>query len=99
MAGGIRITALALVATLLGLLPVPPAPGAPGHIRAELRVNQQGWLRHETKVATLMASARLGHTNFTVLRHHEVVLRGTVPSQPVGGWSGRFPVVYRLDLS
>jgi endoglucanase len=99
MARGTRGTALALVAALLTLLPVAPAPAAPVHVRAELRVNQQGWLRHEAKLATLMASAPLGHTTFTVLRHREVVLRGTVPSRPVGAWSGRFPVVYQLDLS
>src|SRR3954451_10152010 len=100
MARGGRVTALALVAALLTLLPAAPTPAAPDHVRAELRANQQGWLRHETKLATLMASAPLGHTTFTVLdRHRRVVLHGTVPRTPVGGWSGRFPAGYALDLS
>src|SRR4051812_49692586 len=99
MATGSRYTALALVAALLTLVPAAPTTGAPAGIRAEVRVNQQGWLRHETKLATLMASAPIGHTTFTVVRDGKVVLRGTVPARPVGGWSGRFPAVYRLDLS
>src|SRR3954470_833153 len=103
MARGTRLPALALVAALL-MLPTAPvqatSPAATAGIRAELRVNQQGWLRHETKIATLMASARLGRTTFAVLdSHRKVVLRGTVPRMPSGSWSGRFPAVYRLDLS
>jgi endoglucanase len=108
MARGTRLPALALAAALLTLVPATASPAASpvaspvasAGVRAELRVNQQGWLRHETKIATLMASARLGHTTFTVLdRHRRVVLRGTVPRTPSGSWSGRFPAVYRLDLS
>jgi hypothetical protein len=100
MARGGRLTALALVAALLALLPTEPASAEPAHVRAEVRVNQDGWLLHETKLATLMASRPLGRTTFTVLdRHHAVVLRGPVPGTPVGAWGSRFPAVYTLDLS
>jgi endoglucanase len=101
MARGIRGTTLVLVAALLALVPASPSPAAAtGRLRAELRVDQHGWLPHEAKIATLMSSRPLGRTTFTVLdRHHTVVLRGTVPRTPVGAWSSRFPAVYRLDLS
>jgi hypothetical protein len=92
--------AIGLIAALVAVVPAAPAPAAPAQPRAEVRVDQHGWLPHETKPVTLMASRRLGHTTFTVLdRHHTVVLRGTVPRTPVGAWSSRFPAVYSLDLS
>jgi endoglucanase len=99
MARGTRGLALALVAALLALVPAAPAPaGTPG-VQAVLRVNQ-GWLPHERKTATLMASGPLGRTTWTVSdKHGRVVLNGTVPSSPVGRWNSRFPYVYRLDLS
>ncbi len=101
MASGLRGLALTLVATLLALVPVVPAPAsAVPSARVELRVNQQGWLPHETKIAMLMASDRLGHTTFAVVgRHGRVFLRGVVPSDPAGAWSSRFPSVYLLDLT
>ena len=104
MSRGIRGSALALVMTLvitlLALASASPAPTAAARVRAELRVNQQGWLPGETKTATLMASRPLGRTTFTVLdRKRRVVLRGLVPRTPAGSWSSAFPVVYRLDLS
>ena len=102
MTQGVRGLALALVAALLALVPVVPAPAAtpPAHVRAELRVNQQGWLPRETKTAVLMASRPLGHTTFAVVgKQGRVFLRGTVPSGAAGTWSKRFPDVYRLDLS
>jgi endoglucanase len=100
MARGSRLTALALVAALLAIMPAAPTSAGPARIRAEVRVDQDGWLPHETKLATLMASRPLGRTTFTVLdRHHAVVLRGTVPRTPLGSWSSRFPAVYSLDLS
>ena len=105
MSRGVQGLALALVAALFALVPVVPAPAAtptmpPPSVRAELRVNQQGWLPRETKTAVLMASERLGHTTFSVVgKHGRVFLRGTVPSVPAGAWSNRFPHVYLLDLS
>jgi hypothetical protein len=100
MARGIRRTTLALVAALLALVPASPAPAATTQARADVRVDEHGWLPHETKLAMLMASRPLGHTTFTVVdRQHRVVLRGTLPRKPVGSWSSRFPAVYRLDLS
>src|SRR5262245_29105881 len=100
MARGSRALALALAASLLALVPAAPTSSAPAPPRAEVRVDQHGWLPHETKTATLMASRPLRHTTFAVVdRHHRVVLRGTLPSTPDGTWSRRFPALYRLDLS
>ena len=99
MTRGTRGLALALVTALLALVPTT-APAAQPRVRAEVRVNQQGWLPREPKAATLMASRPLAHTTYTVQDEHgRVVLRGTVPGTEVGSWSGRFPYVYRLDLS
>lgn len=65
-----------------------------------LRVNQQGYLPHERKSARLMATARVKKATFAVTDDHgATVLVGRVPAAPVGSWSGRFPKVYRLDLS
>src|SRR3954447_19547621 len=107
MARGTGLAAVALVAPLVATLPAPSLsaqtdqPGdAPAPLRAALRVNDQGWLPRETKQATLMTSRPIGATTFAVVGHHgKVFLRGTVPSEPVGRWSGRFPDVYRIDLS
>ena len=101
MARRIRRTAAAVTAALVAsVLTAAPAPAERSPVRAELRVNQQGWLPGETKVVALMASRQLGHTTFTVVdRDGDVVLRGTVPTTTTGGWSDRFPAVYRIDLS
>jgi endoglucanase len=100
MARGTGGLALALVATLLALVPTSPAHSAAQKPKAELRVNQQGWLPGESKTATLMSSRPLGHTTFTVVgKRGRAFLRGTVPSSSVGSWGSRFPYVYRLDLS
>jgi len=105
MAAGLRGTALAIVASLVVLLPTAPAhtaapPHARAELRVELRVDQQGWLPHEHKLVTLMASGPLGRTSYVVRGpHRRVVLRGAVPSTPSGAWSARFPYVYRLDVS
>jgi len=104
MARGIRVAALVLTAPLLVLLPVTAAPAraepTAGPVRAVLRVNQQGWLPREAKQATLMAARAIGPTTFTVTGPGgQVVLRGRVPSRPVGSWSTSFPDVYRIDLS
>ena len=77
---GIHVVALALASPLLALVPASGASAQP--VRAELRVNQQGWLPRETKLAALMTSGPIGATRFTVVNDGgEVVLRGTVPSR------------------
>jgi endoglucanase len=99
MTRGTRVAAGVVVA-LLAATPSAPVHAREAGPRVELRVNQHGWLPGESKQATLMASRRLGPTTFTVLdRAGHAVLRGTVPTRPVGSWSARFPAVYRLDLS
>src|SRR4051812_17794156 len=105
MARGIPFAVLALAAPLVALLPAVPSAQAAssseqGVPPAVLRVNQQGWLPRETKLATLMSARPIGSTTFTVVGDHgRVVLRGTVPSRPDGSWSPQFPDVYRIDLS
>jgi len=105
MAAGLRGTALAIIASLMVLLPPAPAhtaaqPRARAELRVELRVDQQGWRPGEQKLVTLMASGPLGHTTYVVRGpHRRVVLHGTVPDTPSGTWSARFSYVYRLDLS
>ena len=101
MTAGFGGTTWALVASALLLVPSAPthAEHAPP-VRAELRVNQQGWLPGETKIVSLLASGPLGRTSYAVLgRHRTVLLRGIVPGRAVGAWSEDFPYVYRLDLS
>src|SRR4051812_6903125 len=101
MARRIRRTAIAVTAALVGSLVIAaPAPAERSPVRAEFRVNQQGWLPREPKIVALMTSQPLGPTTFTVRdRHGDVVLRGAVPSSTAGGWSDRFPDVYLIDLS
>ncbi|MGA8247000.1 MAG: glycoside hydrolase family 9 protein, partial [Nocardioides sp.] len=66
----------------------------------QIRVNQQGYLPHETKPAMLMAQGPVDHGTFRVVDGSgHVVLHGRVPSTPVGSWNSRYPDVYRLDLS
>ena len=105
MARAARGTALVAAASLLALGPVVPAQTqqsdtADQRATAVLRVNQQGWLPHEAKQATLMASEPLDRSTFLVVDDDgQVALRGQVPRTPVGSWSSRYPAVYRLDLS
>ena len=105
MARAARGTALVAAASLLALGPVVPArtqqsDTADQRATAVLRVNQQGWLPHEAKQATLMASEPLDRSTFLVVDDDgQVALRGQVPRTPVGSWSSRYPAVYRLDLS
>ena len=105
MARAGRGTALLAAASLLALGPVVPAQTQPAHTAnrqatAVLRLNQQGWLPHEAKHATLMASEPLARSTFRVVADDgQVALRGQVPRTPIGSWSSRYPAVYRLDLS
>ncbi len=106
-----RGTALVAGAALLVLIPLvsTPTSGAPGTtatstaapaVRAELRVNQQGYLRREAKTAWLMASRELGRTTFEVRDDAgHVALRRRVSARPAAHWSRTFPAVYELDLS
>ena len=59
---GIHVVALALASPLLALVPAIGAPAQP--VRAELRVDQHGWLPRETKLATLMTSGTIGATTY-----------------------------------
>ena len=75
-------TAMALVASLLAPWPAAPAHSSePRQLRAEVRVNQQGWLPGETKIVSLLASRPLGRTSYVVLGHRTVLLRGMVPAE------------------
>ncbi len=91
--------AVACAALAAALSPTPPS-SAVVVPHGVVRVNQQGYLPHEAKRATLMAPRSVGHGTFAVTdRSGHVVLRGRVPHRSTGSWNKRFPDVYRLDLS
>jgi endoglucanase len=105
-----RLVAAGACAVLTATLASAPglsrtaAAGAPPSLAAavpgQIRVNQQGYLPHESKKAMLMAPRAVKHGTFVVTDDAgRVVLRGHVPSASTGSWNKRFPDVYRLDLS
>src|ERR1700712_5630787 len=64
-----------------------------------VRVNQQGYLPGETKVARLMTSRLVEDARFRVVdAQGHTRLRGTVPTRPAGRWNARYPAVYRLGF-
>jgi endoglucanase len=75
-------------------------PEASGSVHGFLRVNQQGYLPHESKPVHLMAPPTSGHTSYVVTDGGgHVVLRGQVPRKPEGSWNRRFSDVYAFDIS
>ena len=74
----------------------PPARAA---LPGEIRVNQQGYLPGEPKVALLMAPASVSGSFEVEDQLGDVVLTGTIPAGSEGAWNSGFPEIYRLDLS
>src|SRR5262249_22009322 len=67
--------------------------------RAEIRVDQVGFLPGEIKHAHLMAAHRLDDERFSVVdSKNHVVLRGRL-SKPVDTWNRRYHAVYDLNLT
>ena len=101
------LVALAVVVTAAPPPAQPPRPLATvaevvpvGAVAdAEVRVNQQGYVTDEVKLARLMAPT--GTTGTVEVRRLDgtPVLTSPLPADPVGRWNGAFPAVYRLDLS
>ena len=97
---GHRLLAVAGGAALAATLSSPPASSSVAPPQGLIRVNQQGYLPHEAKRATLMAPQAISNGTFVVTdRSGQVVLHGRVPSASTGSWNSGFPDVYRLDLS
>jgi endoglucanase len=90
------LVAAALAASTAGAAALGPARSA----GAEIRVNQQGYLRHEPKVARLMVPHAVSGARYIAKdAAGRVVLRGLVPTQSSGSWNRRFRAVYPLDVS
>jgi endoglucanase len=80
-------------------LPSYAAP-APAPVSGVVRVNQQGYLPGETKLARVMTTRPVQGERFRVVdARGRTRLRGTVPSRPVGRWNASYPAVYKLGLS
>jgi hypothetical protein len=79
--------------------PAADATAAAPSGSTEVRVNQQGWLTDEHKVARLMAPT--GTTGTFEVRDlgGDPVFTAPLPAESVGRWNARFPAVFRLDLS
>jgi len=97
---GRRLLAITGCAALAATLSPPPPSSAVAPSPGLIRVNQQGYLPHEAKRATLMAPEPVSHDTFVVADGSgHVVLRGRVPARSTGSWNHRYPDIYRLGLS
>ncbi|MFN8190921.1 MAG: glycoside hydrolase family 9 protein [Nocardioidaceae bacterium] len=65
----------------------------------EIRVNQQGYLPGERKIAVLMAPTTVTGSFDVENGAGDVVLTGSIPATSAGVWNAGFPATYRLDLS
>src|SRR4249919_3354759 len=78
---GHRLLAVAGGAALAATLSSAPASSSVAPPQGLIRVNQQGYLPHEAKRATLMAPQAISNGTFVVTdRSGQVVLHGRVPS-------------------
>jgi endoglucanase len=87
------------VTVLVGVLAAAPTPA--GAVTAGLiRVDQQGYLPDETKLAYLMAPAKVGAASFRVINAAgTTVLTGAVGSESRGRWNSAYPRVYPINFS
>ncbi len=75
-------------------------PDAVRSARAEIRVDQLGYLPHDIKHARLMTARPLQSARFVVVDSHDrVALRRRVPASPLGHWNGHYRAVYLLSFS
>src|SRR5579875_336623 len=102
----LRRTGVVLVAAtvaVLGQAVVMPAVGAeapqPAPRAAKLRVDQAGYLPHETKWAVLMTSAKSGGARFVIKQRGHVVRRGTVSRHDRGSWNATYRHTYAVRFS
>jgi len=84
-----------------GVLTTPAqSAGTPAQPHGRIRLNQQGYLAHESKQARLMAAGPVSGATYRVAdAAGHVVLHGPVPAHSTGSWNTSFPAVYRLDLT
>jgi endoglucanase len=88
----------ALLASAMVTIPGHAAPVAA--VKAFVRVDQVGYLRHEAKHAFLMTSAPVRGERFTVVdAGGHAVLHGAVSRANRGRWSSAFPAVYDIAFT
>ena len=75
------------------------AASTAGPASGVVRLNQQGYLPGETKLARLMTTRPVDGERFRVVdAQGRTRLRGTVPTRPVARWNAHYPAVYRLGF-
>ena len=79
---------------------VPTDAASVTSVSGVVRLNQQGYLPGESKVARLMTTRPVQGERFRVVdTKGRTRLRGSVPSRPAGRWNAQYPAVYKLRLS
>jgi endoglucanase len=97
-----RICAVLAVAAvaLLGQEGVGAATPRPaGRAVAQLRIDQAGYLRHETKIAILMTSRPAAGARYFVRRDGRTVISGHVPHADRGAWNATYRHTYAVRFS
>ncbi|HEY2272196.1 MAG TPA: glycoside hydrolase family 9 protein [Jatrophihabitantaceae bacterium] len=94
---GALLTAAAV--TMLGQAALERTAGAAAAPKAHLRVDQAGYLPHESKWAVLMTSAESGGVRFDIRRHGSVVRHGTVGTTDRGSWNATYRHTYAVRFS
>lgn len=88
---------VAILPLLLGLVTTPQAAtAAPPTRKPELRVDQAGYLRNESKFAVLMSSIALRHPRVFVVDRGHRVLTATVHRRR--SWSNDYPFIYGVHF-
>jgi endoglucanase len=87
-------------ALLVATIGVAPSPAAATAVGGFVRVDQVGYAPGDSKLAYLMARARVGRAGFTVVDGAgRRVLAGRVDPASRGAWNAAYPAVYTIDLS
>lgn len=90
------VTGLAVTGALV-LVPGTPAYAANA---AQLRVDQNGYLTSDTKIAYLMSTSAVSGETYKVLDSSgSTVASGTVTATSRGSWNSAYPDVYPIDFS
>src|SRR4051812_40044907 len=78
----------------------PGRAGPAAAVKAFVRVDQVGYLRHEAKHAFLMTSAPVSGETFTVVdADGHAVLHGAVSGANRGRWNRAYPAVYDIAFT
>jgi endoglucanase len=94
------LTATAALQATAGVTDTALRAPAGRPMEARLRVDQLGYLPHESKQARLMTARPLHGASFVVVDSKgRVVLRRRIPAGPEGHWNAGFRSVYTLGFS